>query len=233
MLRKPTLPVDDLVRYIARGEDGALGAALREWIRESPRFRAFVETYRDKIRKKARGARDEDVRADLTFELSVARRLLAERRFELEYEPYGVAQRAPDFGVTFRANLRLNVEVRRLRRGARAAASDADPSLVRIVCAKLGQLRPAAINVMVLGPTIDAGTLARSMPWLQERAKQRHDVSFRELGFGDSRDFRRNFRRVSAIFLVGNGSAEVWVNPQARHRMPADLRRALTAAWTT
>src|SRR4051794_28238782 len=35
------------------------------WLRSSRRFRAFVETYRDKIRKKAGVARDEEACRDL------------------------------------------------------------------------------------------------------------------------------------------------------------------------
>ena len=112
MLR-PTIPLEELVGYLFGDEHSPLAAEVGPWLVASPRFRAFAETYRDKIRKKARGLRDDEDRRDLAFELTIPLRLLDERRFALEDEAYGVGQRAPDFCVTFRSQLRFNVEVRR------------------------------------------------------------------------------------------------------------------------
>src|SRR2546428_9406191 len=144
---RPTIPLDDLIAYLFGEDHSPLAAQVGPWLVASPRFRAFAEIYRDKIRKKARGPRDDDGRRDFAFELAIAVRLLEERRFALEYESYGVGQRAPDFRVTFRSRLRFNVEVRRLRQPAPA---DRAP-LIRAVCDKLGQLPPATVNVLVLG----------------------------------------------------------------------------------
>src|SRR6266550_1619105 len=151
MLR-PTIPLDELIAYLFGADDSQLASTVGRWLVASPSFRAFAETYRDKIRKKARGPRDDQGRRDLAFELAIALRLLEERRFALEYESYGVGQRAPDFRVTFRSQTRFNVEGRRLRRPAPTPGAPADRApLVRTVCDKLGQLPPAMINVLVLG----------------------------------------------------------------------------------
>jgi hypothetical protein len=234
MLR-PTIPPRELTVYLFGSDRFALAAEVGAWLVASPRFRLFAETYRDKIRKKNRGPRDDEGRSDLVFELSVALRLLEERRFALEYEPYGLGQRAPDFRVTFRS-LRFNVEVRRLRPQASTADAPADPGrLIRAVCDKLGQLPPSMINVLVLGaagPSSAADTLAPSMLWLQDRATRKDDALFRQHGFTGTRDFLRHYQRLSgALWLAGERgthTASLWRNPQARHPLPADLARALS-----
>jgi hypothetical protein len=232
---RPTIPLEELSAYLFGPDDRSLAAEVGRWLVVSPRFRAFAETYRDKIRKKARGLRDDEGRRDLALELAVALRLVEERRFALEYESYGVGKRGPDFRVTFRGNVRFNVEVRRLRPLATTAAAPADPGrLIRAVCDKLGQLPPAMINVLVLGAdgsSSAADTLAPVTRWLQERAAQKDETLFRQRGFTGARDFLRHYRRLSAaLWLAGDAGApraSLWHNPQARHPLPADLARAL------
>jgi hypothetical protein len=233
---RPTIPIDELTAYIFGGDQSSLAAEVGPWLIASPRFRAFAETYRDKIRKKARGMRDDEGRRDLAFELAIAVRLLQDRRFALEYEPYGVGQRAPDFCVTFRSKLRFNVEVRRLRRPAMTPGTSADRSpLIRAVCDKLGQLRPAMINVLVVGsdgPFSAAEALVPAMLWLQDRATHKDEALFLQRGFTGVRDFLRHYQRLSgAIWLAGESNAprtSLWRNPQARHPLPADLARVLS-----
>ena len=235
-MQRPTIPIDDLIAYLFGAGHSSLADEVGPWVAASPRFRAFAETYRDKIRKKARGARDDEGRRDLTFELAVALRLLAERRFALEYESYGVAKRAPDFRVTFRDQLRFNVEVRRLRRPPPTPGARADPApLVRAVCDKLGQLPPSMINVLVLGadgPSSAAEAVAPAMLWLQDRAAHKDEVLFLQSGFTGVRDFLRHYQRLSgALWLAGDSvaaGASLWRNPQARHSLPPDLARALS-----
>jgi hypothetical protein len=224
---RPTIPLPELTAYLFGAEDSSLAAEVGRWIVAAPRFRAFAETYRDKIRKKARVLRDDESRRDLAFELSIALRLLEEGRFAVEYEPYGVGQRAPDFRVTFRTRVRFNVEVRRLRR-----ATDRD-ALVRAVCDKLQQVPPAMINVLAIGAegsSSAAEELAPAMLWLQDRAAQRDDALFLRRGFNGVRDFLRHYQRLSAaLWLAGGAGARpsLWLNPQARHPLPVDLARAL------
>ncbi|HYV21349.1 MAG TPA: hypothetical protein VEN31_01720 [Candidatus Bathyarchaeia archaeon] len=232
---RPTIPIDDLTAYLFGPGDPSLAGTVGPRLIASPRFRAFAETYRDKIRKKARGLRDDKARSDFAFELAVAVRLLEERRFAVEYEPYGVGQRAPDFRVTFRTQLRLNVEVRRLRPSALAPGSPVDPArLIRAVCDKLGQLPPAMINVLFLGadgPSSAADALAPAMLSLQERATRKDEMFFEHRGFTGTRDFMRHYQRLSgAVWLAGEEDAppSLWRNPQARHPLPADLARALS-----
>ena len=232
---RPTIPIDELTDYLFGASDSSLGAEIAPWLVASPRFRAFAEIYRDKIRKKARGLRDDNSRRDLAFELAIASRLLAERRFGVEYESYGVGQRAPDFRVTFRSNLRFNVEVRRLHWSAPTPGAPMDPArLIRAVSDKLGQLPTAMINVLFLGaesPSPAGDVLAPAMRSLQERAAAKDEMFFEQRGFTGTRDFQRHYQRLSgAVWLAGNtgGPPSLWRNPQARHPLPADLARALS-----
>ncbi len=234
---RPTIPLDELIAYLFGVDRSSLAAEVRSWLSASPRFRAFAETYRDKIRKKIRGLRDDEGRRDLAFELAIAVRLLDERRFALEYESYGIGQRAPDFRVTFRSQTRFNVEGRRLRRPAPTPGAPADRApLVRAVCDKLGQLPPAMINVLVLGadgPSSAAEALAAAMLWLQDRAVRKDEGLFQQHGFAGVRDFLRHYQRLSGtLWLAGALDAplaSLWRNPQARHPLPADLARALSS----
>ena len=231
---RPTLPLDDLIAYLFGEDHSPLAAQVGPWLVASPRFRAFAETYRDKIRKKVRGLRDDEGLRDLAFELAIAVRLLEERRFALEYESYGAGQRAPDFRVTFRGRVPFNVEVRRLR--PQAPMPDASTArLIRAVCDKLGQLPPAMINVLALGAegaSSAAEGLAPAMRRLEDRAAQKDEALFRQRGFKSARDFLRHYRRLSGALWVagepGARGASLWRNPQARHPLPADLRRALS-----
>ncbi len=65
-----------------------------EWMEASSRFTAFVETYRDKIRKKIRLTREPESALDLRGELDVAYCLLNDRRLAVAYEPYASAKNA-------------------------------------------------------------------------------------------------------------------------------------------
>ena len=232
---RPTIPLDELVAYLFGARESALAADVRQRLIASRRFRSFAETYRDKVRKKASGARDDEGRRDLAFELAIAMRLLEEPRFALEYESYGMGQRAPDFRVTFRSGVRFNVEVRRLRPQA-TLDRPADPArIIRAVCDKLGQMPPAMINVLVLGadgPHSAADVLALAMLGLQERATRKDEALFQQRGFTSTRDFLRHYQRMSgALWLAaeaGVPAASLWRNPQARHPLPADLARALS-----
>jgi hypothetical protein len=237
-LQRPTIPREALIAYLFGPDRSALASDVGAWLVASPRFRMFAETYRDKIRKKARGVRDEEGRRDLLFELGIPLRLLDERRFTVEYESYGMATRAPDFRVTFRTRLRFNVEVRRLRQPPVSEATADQSRLIRAVCDKLGQLPSAMINVLVLGAdgATSADALGPAMRWLQDRAASKEELAFQQRGFTGVRDFLRQYQRLSAALWLSGGSGTVdvhlWRNPQARHPLPLDLATALKSSMS-
>ena len=237
-MQRPTIPRDELIVHLFGADSSALAADVTAWLIASPRFRMFAETYRDKIRKKARGVRDDEGRRDLSFELGIALRLLEERRFTVEYESYGMATRAPDFRVTFRTRVRFNVEVRRLRRAPTPEAAADQSRLIRAICDKLGQLPAAMINVLVLGAdgAASTGALGAAMVWLQERAANKDDLAFQQRGFLGARDFLRRYQRLSAALWLpaesGTLEVDLWRNPRARHPLPADLATALKSSMS-
>jgi len=234
---RPTIPLDELIAYLFGADHSALAAEVGAWLVSSPRFRAFAETYRDKIRKKVRGPREDEALRDLTFELAIAHRLVEDRRFAVEYESYGMGQRAPDFRVTFRSGIRFNVEVRRLR-GRASTDTPADPArITRAVVDKLGQLPPSMINALVFGsddPASATDALAPALLGLQDRAAQKDETFFQKRGFAGSRDFLRHYQRLSGVLWLagkpGESRGSLGRNPQARPPLPADLARALSGA---
>ena len=151
------------------------------WLAESRRFRAFAEAHRDKIRKKLRGAADDDARRDVRAELTVAHRLLADRRIELAFEAYGSGKPGPDFTVIYRGRRSFNLEVTRPHRSP-DAASYAGPLL-----AKLRQLPPSAPNAVLLvieGASADAFDVAAATRALRARADAKDQDFFNRRGFG-------------------------------------------------
>ncbi|MGB8984164.1 MAG: hypothetical protein WCC12_20020, partial [Anaerolineales bacterium] len=137
----------DLTAYLFEGQPHPLSAELARWMDASPRFTLFVETYRDKIRKKVRLARDPETVLDLRGELEVARCLLADRRLEVAYEPYASAKRrGPDFAVTYRTNTVFNVEVARMR----TDPSRKEERFLRLLLYKLGQMQAGMSNLLAV-----------------------------------------------------------------------------------
>jgi hypothetical protein len=214
-------------------------------MRNNPRFAVFVATHQDKIRKKLRGQRDVPGRCDVAFELIVAHRLLADHSCTLAYEVYAAGKtRGPDFTATYKGHLAVNIEVRRLR------VSPTPARLGDTIAEKLGQLPPGMPNVIVLGaaegmhsplPELDAGAAG-----LRMRAEAHDAALFARHGFADAPAFFRAFLRLSAAALLapwdeatagadsaGVGVAELaptatlWLNPQAKHPLPAAARAAL------
>jgi hypothetical protein len=237
------MTTNELLAYVFGDQPHALAAQVAAWVAMSPRFREFVATYRDKIRKKVRGTRDMEGLKDLFLELETAFVLLQERRFELEYEKYGVGKaRGPDFTVTYKRGLLFNLEVTRLRAGEPGVDRNSPDrqyevaKLIDTVCGKLGQMLPSMINVLIVFPDdarIDHGVVTIAMARLKERAEHKDVDFFTRKGFSGSQDFFKHYQRLSGILVrssSGNGSAMspmLWANPQARHLMPIDLRRLL------
>lgn len=201
------------------------------WVRESPRFRVFAETYRDKIRKKVRGILEPEGYRDLQAELATAFFLVGEKRFVVEYEKYGTGkQRGPDFSVTYKTHVRFDVEVTRIRSGHDSLLPDPG-RLAYAICAKVQQLPPSIMNLLVLETgdvTFTAGDLDTAIVLLQERLAQRDDEFFTRRGFAGARDFIRHYGRLSAVRLVSGGAPAVLrLQPEARHPLPPELANIL------
>jgi hypothetical protein len=224
------MPTSDLLPYIFPNTRLPLAVQFARWVQASPRFRAFAETYRDKIRKKVRGITEAEGYRDLQAELATAYFLALERRFLVEYEKYGVGkQRGPDFSITYKTHIRFDVEVTRLRAGQAGVAGAApEPSkLANTLCVKLEQLPPSMINILVLAADdapYSGDDLATALRLLQERAGHKDDEFFTRRGFLGARDFLRHYSRLSAIRLVTPDALPVLrLQPQARHPLPPDL----------
>jgi hypothetical protein len=225
------MPADDLLPYIFGNTRLPLAVQFAQWLRASPRFYTFAETYRDKIRKKVRGAADAEGYRDLEAELATAVFLVEERRFVVEYEKHGVGkQREPDFSVTFRTHVLFNVEVTRLRVAPTGTAPELS-KLTNTLCAKLGQLPPSVINVLALvtdAPVYSADDLAGVLGLLHTRATQTDDDFFLRRGLAGARDFLKLSSRLSAIRLSATGAAPIlWLPSTPRHPLPPDLTTIL------
>jgi hypothetical protein len=216
---------------------GAEASDLREvcarWIAASRLFRGFFDVNAAKIRKKARQAGSVESLRDLQLEMDTAYHLLSDRRVDLIYERYLADKaRGPDFTVTFKGHMVFNVEVRRLR------APVADTKLTEVICEKLRQMPPSAINVLLVGMDgVDGATsgldVAATVKHLVHRAEGKQDAYFCDRGYRDARDFLRALQRLSGALLCANWYSEhpaspvLWLNPQAKHPLPPEAQKLL------
>lgn len=227
-----------------------LAATVTAWAAASPPFAVFVATHRDKIRKKAKGARDAAALEDLHFELATAQALLRDRRCALVYEPRVPGQRrAPDFALTYRVSTQLMLEVTRLRPAPPTAddrtvlpepgTTSGQPAAVRLqalLCAKLGQLAPQTSNVLVVGVAgglLQDLDLTATLRRLQLRAESGEPALLKRYGFRDQADFFKHYRRLSAAVArpwpANDRTSVLWVNGQATHPLPDRIRAVLVA----
>lgn len=207
--------------------DELLADELSGWLSQRPRFRAFVDAHRDKVRKKLRTAPDGEGRRDVRAELLVAWLLLADRRMELAFEPYGAAKGGPDFRVTMRGQAPFNLEVTRLR-----AAAD-DERIADHLLTKLRQLPPSVANAVLVSVGRDraeAVDLAAMMRRIRARADAKDEPFFTGRGFGGTKGFYQRFLRLGAAFLfseaaLGVSRAALWTNPSAGIALPERATR--------
>jgi hypothetical protein len=227
MLRKrsPGVGVDRLVADLTTD---AFGDELGMWLAGLPRFRAFTEAHRDKIRKKLRLPADADALLDVRAELLVARLLLADRNVELAFEPGGATRGGPDFAVSYRRAHAFSLEVTRPRR----------PDASRPILAKLRQLPTGGANVLLLAvpaasaPSWDVSAAVRA---IRARADAKEEDFFRRRDFAGTRDFYDRFLRLGAVITWSEptenpGRADAWVNGSARNPVPKRPLRACLAA---
>ena len=226
----------DLIAYVFEGQPHLLSGELTRWMEDSPRFTAFVETYRDKVRKKIRLAREPESALDLRGELEVAYCLLNDRRLSVVYEPYASAKRrGPDFAVTYRANLVFNVEVARMR--AEESGVDGidlarkEERFLRILLYKLGQMQPGMSNLLVIHTRNDLARLmdlGRLMQGIKTRVEGK-DPSFYEISrYASPAAFYKDFLHLSGIVLWA-AAAQLWVNKQARPALAENVLRLVSS----
>jgi hypothetical protein len=230
----------DLTDYVFAGQPGFSGELLA-WLESSARFTTFLDTYRDKIRKKIRSAGDGPALQDVRAELALARALLADRRLALAYEPYASAgRRAPDFAVTFRDNTRFNLEVARLRpapgTGAEAGGERSAERIPRILLDKLGQVQPGMANLLAIHlstppEAIDLDGLLRAV---KSRAENRDPAFYASSRYSGPPDFSKDFLLLAGVLLwssgAGMGPARLWVNRQARPALDEKILRLVAIA---
>jgi hypothetical protein len=236
MTRAParTSTVDRLAQHLFAADAASeLADEVTAWLSGSPRFRAFADAHRDKIRKKLRtAAADADALRDVRAELRVAHLLLGDRRIELAFEAHGSGRGGPDFTVTFRGSAALDLEVTRLR-GDPAAATHGGPLL-----AKLRQLPPSVPNVLLIaleGDRADALDVASAARELRSTADAKDEAFFQRRAFEGTRDFYHRFLRLGAVVTwceagVGEARASSWRNGSARIPVPEPALRACLAA---
>ena len=209
----------DLIAFLFDGQPHLLADELAQWLEASSRFTLFVETYRDKIRKKLRLAREPETALDLRGELEVAYRLLGDRRLEVAYEPYASTQRrGPDFAVTYRANLVFNVEVARMRAEESNDRARNEERFLRLLLYKLGQMQAGMPNLLVIHIRAELRRsldLDKLMQQIKTRAEKK-EASFYEVSrYASPAAFYKDFLHLSAILLWKTGT-QLWVNKQAK-----------------
>ena len=229
---RPGPAVERLAHHLYEGDPAdPIARELLEWVAGSPRFRAFADAHRDKIRKKFRGATEAESLRDLRAELRTARLLLADRRIELAYEAYGSGKGGPDFTVTFRGARSFNLEVTRPHRVPDAGGLGA------ALLAKLRQLPPSAPNAILFAidgdraDGLDVDSAARA---LRSRADSKDEAFFTTRGHEATRGFYERYLRLSAVFVSsegvgGDARATLWFNRSSRIVMPEPAARACLA----
>ena len=230
----------DLIAYVFEGQPHLLSGVLMQWMEASSRFTTFVETYRDKIRKKIRVTREAESVLDLRGELEVAYCLLHDRRLVVAYEPYASAKRrGPDFAVTYRTNLVFNIEVSRIRveeNGVdRIDLPRKEERILRIMLYKLGQMQSGMANLLVIHTREDLArsiNLGRLMQEVKTRVEGK-DPSF----YGTSRyisptAFYKDFLHLSGILLWAT-DAQLWINKQARPGLEEKVLRLVSSLPST
>jgi hypothetical protein len=242
ILYNSAMVIHETLNYLFDHRPHVLAPPLTYWMSELPRFADFVETHRDKIRKKIRGSPGSEGFQDLRAELETAYLLLREKRFTLAYEPYGQGTgRGPDFAVTFRTRITFNVEVRRIRISIREHDVGEPPRfdpqaegwrLAEIVGSKLSQMLPSMMNLLVIMADeqrmceLDVGQV---MNHLKQRAEQKEAQLFQRHSFRDTADFFKYYQRLSGVLLRSTGQQEsgkcpiLWLNNQTKHPLPAPI----------
>jgi hypothetical protein len=226
--------LDDLLNDIFDGNRPAFYPEVEGWMRQSRRYRAFVENYRSKIRAKLKNVRDESGIKALRAELETAALLLREDRFTLEYEKYAASrQRGPDFTVTFKTHTPFNIEVRwlQLEDGDSRAHRN---KLMAVLCDKVRQMPPSIVNLLWLAAESEnsEADLTNAVTTLRELAERKAEDFFVRRGFKSAANFLKQYRQLSGIVLRQPGGQMLWLNPLARHKVSPEIVKALQCLET-
>lgn len=215
---------DELVRYVAPLTRPSFQSELASWLEDNSRFRSFVADNKDKIRKKL-SASDEQARLDVRAELRVAYLILRERRFQLKFEAYGAGRRGPDLSVTFRENLRFNLEVTRLR------ATETVDKEARVANVISGKLRQFPIDVPN-GLIIATGPVSLGEQSLAEATRL-----MKSERFNAEPGLQALYPRLSGVFVLDEGTAPAGVvfapNREARHPLPTEVAVGLATTFAS
>ncbi len=223
--------IDDLLAHLFETPTHPLYAQMESQLRDSRAYVQFVETYRDKIRKKLRLLNDGESALNLGAELATAYALLHEPRFSVEYEKY-TKQRGPDFTITYRTHTPINVEVTRIRSteaGPPAIPdSPAIDKFMKVICEKLGQMPSGVMNVLLMvieTPDMTQADLGQATLRLKQLADQKAEDYFIARGFADATDFLRQYRNLSTIVLHRPAAPPnyLWQNSLARYPLLKEL----------
>jgi hypothetical protein len=238
---------NELIAFLFDGNSSTLSACMVEWLASSRRYAAFVDTHRDKIRKKIRVAQDSESLLDLQLELETAFLLLQEKTLSVMYEPDHAKRiaRAPDFAVTYTTSLTFSLEVTRMRGdfSEKISKTEAKPVLsvlqIRMadtICSKLGQLQPKQPNILLIGmdaPPVAESDLRAAMLHIQNRAERDDPAFLKRYGFQDRTEFFSHYHRLSEVFVrvIHAMKPAIWINPQAKHPLPSRVRTALYRSY--
>jgi hypothetical protein len=214
--------VDEIIGFLF--ESRTYPPELESWLLSSRTFRTFVQTHKEKIRKKVRTADDPARLEDFMCELKVGYAFLQDRRFEVEYEKYSASKnRGADFTVTFRANVIFNLEVTHLRQSMAAPPVE---RLINVLADKIGQAQPGMMNILLIvsQELISEADLKRAMNRLKQMADQKQEDFFKRRGYRDAADFVQRSRQLSAVGIWRSAShGLVWLNPGAKFPLPKEV----------
>jgi len=233
--------IDELLTYLFDEKPHILTEPMGTWLTSSRRFITFVDTFRDKIRKKIRVTQDQETLLDLRLELETAYLLFQEKNLTVTYEPQLAEKvRSPDFAVTYTTSLTFMVEVTRLRTSQKSVDGQTSPvnigeQLADAVCSKLGQLQSKQSNVLLVGVDtlhLTQEDIRAAMLRTQQRVERNDPAFFQRYRFRDRADFFRYYQRLSEILVRGTDSQKgetfiAWVNPQAKYPLPSKVRTVL------
>ena len=213
-------------------DDHVLTHELGTWLAGSPRFRAFADAHKDKIRKKLRGATDADARRDVRAELRAAYELLVNRGSSSRSRRTGRESRAPTSLSPSAERAPSTSEVRGYagHRTCTRSSGRSSPSSAN--------LHPASRTrfIAIEGSGAAGQDLVAATQALRARADGKDEAFFAARGFDGTKGFYDRYLRLGAVFVwseaeSGDDRAATWINKSARIPLPDRAVRACLACF--